>query len=341
MRRKLRILEAAGRSCACVWDTLSDYADVTTVQDGEQAYRLLQRQKFELVLVNLVLPGLDGSELLRRIRREKLCPLVVLTSEAPNFAYARQGIVSGAFDYLLRPLANKELTDLIFRAEEALFRLDDATHRQCGVIVRGMRRPEAEKQFLSAVQQLRQEQPDAAALELAAERLYRAVLRQTFSEMPWLAQFQCAEDYLTDDGLPCPKIELVTWCSGRLADLNRVVCSLYPETGDRKMDAVLRYLLEQIDEKCLQAEVAAEHYISSTTLSELFQRRLGMPYRTYLTDARMLRAQHLLRHSDKKIYEISTLLGYKDVNYFSRVFKQRYGVSLSAFRSRSAAAYEI
>ena len=52
----------------------------------------------------------------------------------------------------------------------------------------------------------------------------------------------------------------------------------------------------------------------------------------------MKRAQYLLRYSSKKIYEISALLGYKDVNYFSRKFREKMGVPLSQYRQQSRAA---
>ena len=49
----------------------------------------------------------------------------------------------------------------------------------------------------------------------------------------------------------------------------------------------------------------------------------------------MLRAQYLLQYTDQKIYEISAQLGYRDVNYFSRIFRQRYGVPLSQYRQQT------
>ena len=70
MHRKIHILEAVDQPRADVWDALSADTTVCTVRSGEEAYQRIQKEHFDLVLVNLMLNGLDGLELLRRIKRE-------------------------------------------------------------------------------------------------------------------------------------------------------------------------------------------------------------------------------------------------------------------------------
>ena len=54
----------------------------------------------------------------------------------------------------------------------------------------------------------------------------------------------------------------------------------------------------------------------------------------YLTDLRMDRAAELLRETDEKTYAIAQQVGYDEPNYFSYVFKRRFGVSPSQFRGK-------
>ena len=75
--QKMQLLEAVDQVRSPVWDDLA-YVAVTNVRDGEQAYRLLKEQEFQIVLVDLHLFKIDGLELLRRIKQEKLCPTVNL-----------------------------------------------------------------------------------------------------------------------------------------------------------------------------------------------------------------------------------------------------------------------
>jgi len=59
----------------------------------------------------------------------------------------------------------------------------------------------------------------------------------------------------------------------------------------------------------------------------------GQPFVTYLTDYRMDRAEELVLNTDEKSYKIAEKVGYQDANYFSYVFKKKFGVSPSKYRA--------
>ena len=52
----------------------------------------------------------------------------------------------------------------------------------------------------------------------------------------------------------------------------------------------------------------------------------------YLTEVRLQKAEELLEKTDDKTYEIAQKVGYQEQNYFSYVFKKRYGVSPTKYR---------
>jgi two-component system response regulator YesN len=72
--------------------------------------------------------------------------------------------------------------------------------------------------------------------------------------------------------------------------------------------------------------------VSATYFSVLFKRETGMSFVNYLTKVRMESALQLLNKTDEKSYNISTMVGYTEPNYFSYVFKKYYGVSPSNYR---------
>ena len=74
-------------------------------------------------------------------------------------------------------------------------------------------------------------------------------------------------------------------------------------------------------------------HLSPTYFSTLFKREVGMSFIAYLTEVRMERAAQLLRETEEKTYLIAEQTGYTDPNYFSYVFKRRFGVSPSKFRA--------
>jgi two-component system response regulator YesN len=72
--------------------------------------------------------------------------------------------------------------------------------------------------------------------------------------------------------------------------------------------------------------------VSATYFSTLFKREMGMSFVNYLTKVRLDKALQLLNTTDEKTYNISTMVGYMEPNYFSYVFKKQYGVSPSNYR---------
>jgi DNA-binding response OmpR family regulator len=82
---------------------------VDVADDGTQGWELAQAYEYDLVVLDLMLPGLSGEELLRRIRRRNPhVPILVLTARAAT-ADKVSNFEAGADDYLTKPFAFAEL----------------------------------------------------------------------------------------------------------------------------------------------------------------------------------------------------------------------------------------
>ena len=71
---------------------------------------------------------------------------------------------------------------------------------------------------------------------------------------------------------------------------------------------------------------------SSSHLSVLIKKELGLPFQDYLIQERMKKAKLLLLTTDLKIYEIAEQVGFEDMNYFSQRFKQVVGLTPRQFK---------
>lgn len=83
----------------------------TAAGDGHEALRLAREERFDLVILDLMLPGLDGWTVLRAIRRESInqdVPVLLLTARREE-ADKVLGLESGADDYLTKPFGVREL----------------------------------------------------------------------------------------------------------------------------------------------------------------------------------------------------------------------------------------
>ena len=82
--------------------------DTAFVADGDQALGAFRREKPDVVLLDLMLPGTNGIEVCRQIRAESGVPIVMLTAKGDTTDVVL-GLESGADDYVVKPFKPKEL----------------------------------------------------------------------------------------------------------------------------------------------------------------------------------------------------------------------------------------
>ena len=85
---------------------------VTTAQDGQVALDLLARQGFDLVVLDLMLPKVDGLEITRRLRATTDTPIIMLTARSEEIDRIL-GLELGADDYVTKPFSPQELVSRV------------------------------------------------------------------------------------------------------------------------------------------------------------------------------------------------------------------------------------
>jgi two-component system, OmpR family, response regulator MtrA len=93
----------------------------TFVADGDRAIEVFREFHPDLVLLDLMLPGMDGIDVCRQIRAESGVPIVMLTAKSDTVDVVL-GLESGADDYIVKPFQSKVL---IARVRARLRRTDD------------------------------------------------------------------------------------------------------------------------------------------------------------------------------------------------------------------------
>lgn len=82
--------------------------DVTSCSDGNQALHALAHDNFELVLLDIMLPGMDGLEVLRSLRKQAATPVIIISARSTDTDKI-VGLELGADDYLEKPFNHREL----------------------------------------------------------------------------------------------------------------------------------------------------------------------------------------------------------------------------------------
>jgi two-component system, OmpR family, response regulator ResD len=96
--------------------------EIEEAEDGESALQLALDRDFDLILLDLMLPGIDGLEVCARLRQYKATPVIILTAKGEE-ANRVQGFESGADDYVVKPFSPREV---IYRVK-AILRRSSAT----------------------------------------------------------------------------------------------------------------------------------------------------------------------------------------------------------------------
>ena len=86
------------------------------VGNGEEALRMLEQNPADVVVLDVKMPGMDGIQTLREIKRRfPLMEVVMLTGHA-SMEVAVDGMESGAFDYLMKPV---DIDELLYKLQDA------------------------------------------------------------------------------------------------------------------------------------------------------------------------------------------------------------------------------
>ncbi|CAH6781398.1 AraC family transcriptional regulator [Vibrio chagasii] len=96
---------------------------------------------------------------------------------------------------------------------------------------------------------------------------------------------------------------------------------------------VVNFVMDNINKEIRETEIAEKCHCSTTYFSKKFHLHFGVSFRDFVCDKRILLAKKLIEaDTESKIAVISYQCGYKDVSYFSRIFKKRTGVTPASYR---------
>ena len=211
---------------------------VTTLED-------IKALKPDVLFTDIRMPGLSGLEVMSYLSEHQIPTKVVLISGYAQFEYARQAMLCGAFDYLLKPIRQETLNKTLSRLQSEL---------------------------------------EPASSDTSEDTMQNATI----------------------------------------TDLATVGTSLFKK--------ILAYIQEHDTEELSLTSLAEMYNISSSRLSTLIKKELGLSFSEYITARRMQKAKELLKDDSRSIEEIANAVGYHDYFYFTKVFKKTQGISPSKYR---------
>ena len=123
---------------AQIIDVLESYAKkdnyrVYTAYNGTEALQEFRKRTYDMILLDVMMPGPDGFEVCREIRKESMVPVIMITARGEDYERI-MGLDNGADDYVLKPFSPSE----VMARMRAILRRTDMTSDLCkDVLVRG------------------------------------------------------------------------------------------------------------------------------------------------------------------------------------------------------------
>ncbi|RUV42841.1 MAG: response regulator [Mesorhizobium sp.] len=106
LRARVLAVDDDERNLLAIAEVLGEVGEVVCAQSGEEALRFLLKEDFAVILLDVLMPNLDGYEtatLIRRRERSKNTPIIFLTAISKEEAHMLRGYDVGAVDYLFKP----------------------------------------------------------------------------------------------------------------------------------------------------------------------------------------------------------------------------------------------
>lgn len=342
-----------------VWGEKSGFVIAAEASSGREALSKLNSEPMDLLITDIRMPVVDGIELTSKVLAEKLVKCVVLMSQFSDFEYARKGIASGAFEYLLKPVEEADLLKTLQRARAYISERDEELSKinyLNQVLSNQVSNHYPSEMLKQLVKQLSDGSAEACVtakkmLETVWSEVGFDLLKSAYvlnrvmgdlaeavgREFPWMeklsgpipgkdADFSKYEDFRE---LEDAFIKIVESIVGTVAKFELGI------ENSKLVRMACKYVLENIDAHISLQILSKKLFISSSYLSLLFKEKTKMNLIDYITFAKMERAKILLSDFSLKNYEIADRLGFS-IEYFSKLFKKTCGMTPTKYRNSLA-----
>ncbi len=112
------------------------------------------------------------------------------------------------------------------------------------------------------------------------------------------------------------------------------------DSTDTTVQRACAYIKEHLAQELTVQRIAEQMHFSPGHLSTLFKKELGATVGDTVTRLRMQEAGRQLQRKDARVYQVAQAVGYRDTDYFARLFRNAFGVTPTEFRAGERAAHE-
>lgn len=319
---------------------------IAQADDGVDALKKIEKEQPDVIFTDVVMPRMDGLELMEEVlARYPQIRMVVISAydEAP---YVRRSMHFEAVEYLLKPYNENQVAEVIAKIRSRMS--TPMRHVQDNL-------PDEDYQTICALSEqtltsLRQADPDLVdgcvrelfdqieALHIRSMLFITTVCVDLLTKaigvvkqaLPGESQLEIRS--MLDMVARVKTVDELRELTTRA--LRGMACTM--AAADSEMSRIVKRVCQIIEREYMTnltiPQIAERMHVSVNYLQAQFKRETGRTIRQYLTEVRVEQAKRLLRSSGCKVSDVCSQVGYKDTDYFVRVFREATGVTPNEYR---------
>ena len=309
--------------------------------DGVSGLECIRQLRPHLIITDMKMPGIDGSQLLRALEENEIRAKVIVVSGYYDYEYARQALNSHVADYLLKPINEEEFNSRLCACAEELKREDHGALSAEGILV-GNVEPGWLKGYLECREGLGRsfdnssEKGVHATLEKLEELFYslkddetrfKMLIKANYDIQSLLEETIIAKYGEDCETLPLTDISFTIHENSTVRDLaehyrqvtSRIIFAVTAQQqSKRKIDISLvrEFLDTHYTQSITLEDMAKRFFVSKEYLSSVFKKEVGVNFTEYQTSVRMGKAKEMILEYGIPIQKVSEMVGYTDLAHF-------------------------
>lgn len=315
-----------------------------TCNNGLQALELATISGYDLIITDIRMPQMDGLDMIHQMQKKGLCDNFIVLSAYSDFSYAQSAIQFGVKDYLVKPINKGHLVASLERTRKLL----DEQYQVIKVHQKNYSEVESLESALVSLTQIYKTQNLGDTIHWMENNLLGLFgeFAPTTPDAIHIIQrliFCTVKNISEDDEGMLYHFAETRDFQSVLSYLKELLSTNLPDSTpleinvatDASMKKIINYIKENYCENISLRQLSSIFYMNPAYLGRKFTKVMGQSFISYLNHYRVDRARELLNDPDIMIYEVCSMVGYKDLNYFYKTFKDIIGCTPSEYRHRA------
>lgn len=317
---------------------------VLEADSGANVLGMLKKAHADIIFTDIIeTTDMDWSKFLQSLVDSNSSKCVIVISECTEFKYVKTSFLSGAFDYIKKPVKICDVQNALQRAKEMIDKETSAfdssnygEHELIECIKRhGLYMQPITEDFIHHY--LDGEEADNTHFKMNIAIPLQHITQELCTEFAWLENIIPPFEYTKKMMYREENTDyVIIIIKDYLSMLCQKLDEYYPENKSEISKRVIDYILSRPYEKHMLSDVANIVFTSNAYLSHTFKMDIGISFVDYCSRYKIESAKILLLYSDLNIKEIADRLQYEDYKYMGRLFKHIVGTTPTKYRNGCA-----